>query len=256
MRACYESPKARDLLYRAYPGAFSSRLDELEKARRLLEEAERIEPGQTHTYSALGWTWYFESRARWCSDPERAIGQAASYAERAIEVGDHTGMGYMLMATVHLKRRDYDRALEAGRIALDHRPGCPWAYAMLGNIYNYTGEPLGAIQLASRAIRLSPLVPDLFPAVVATGSYLLGRFEDAVTAAKSAMELDPESLDAHIILLAGLVASRHHGQVSSTVAEIRRLDPDFSLDAYARGQPYRNPAHLEGLLADLRRAGL
>ena len=43
---------------------------------------------------------------------------------------------------------------------------------------------------------------------------------------------------------------------SGHVAEVRRLKPDFSLQEYARLQPYRDRLPLEGLLEDLRRANL
>ena len=256
MRTAFADPRARELLYLALPLAFSTKPENLEKARRLLENLEQLEPGQAETYSHLGWTHYFEAAAGWCTDPERALDQAAAYAERAIEIGDPAGMGHMLMAAVYLFRRQHDRALEAGRETLDRRPGCPWAYAILGNIHNYSGEPHQAIQMAWRAIRLSPLVPDLFPAVMATGYYLLGQAEDAIAAARSAIQLDPDSLDAHVVLLASLATSGRTEEVRTAASEIRRIKPDFDLEAFARRQPYRDPSHLEGLLADLRRAGL
>ena len=254
MRSHYRSRKARDLIYRALPLSFSSRLDDLIKARRLLDDVERIEPQEPQTYSHRGWTYYFEATSGWCEDEATAIERAAAYAEQAVEHGDSSGMGKMLLAAVRLMRGEHERAVEEGQAALDQRPGCPWAYAVLGNIYNYTGEPHKAMQLASQAIRLSPLVPDLFPAVLATSCYLMERYEDAIAAGASAIELDPERVDAHLILAAALVAT---GQDPSRhVVEVRRLKPDFSLEDYAHLQPFRNQSPLEKLLADLRRAGL
>ena len=256
MRSSFKDQNARLLYYRALPLSFSSNMEDLERARALLEDAERREPGSPQASGTMGWTYYFEATSESCVDPEPAIARAREFAAKAIDAGDASGMGHMLMATTHLFQGSHNQAQKTSQVALDHRPGCPWAYALASNVYNYIGEPHLAIPMALRAIRLSPLVPDLFPAVLATSYYLVGRLEDAIAAAWRATELDPDNTDARVILVAALTASNRSEETPPVVAELRQIHPNFSLESFSRRQPYRNRTTLDGLLADLRRGGL
>jgi tetratricopeptide (TPR) repeat protein len=165
-------------------------------------------------------------------------------------------MAYMLKGTLHLIRNEHDQALEASEKALVDRPSCPWAFALKGNICNYTGEPATAIDLAKQAIRLTPLFPPLFPAVLATGHYLCQQPEEGVDAARGAVELAPDNLEAQVVLAAALAAAGRPDEAESTLQEIRRIKQDFSLDGFAESQPFKDPTDLERMLADLRTAGL
>jgi tetratricopeptide (TPR) repeat protein len=238
------------------PLSFSARPGDLEQARRLLEAAEQEEPGKCVTYDHIGWSHYFETRARWATDPGPSLDLAEGYASKAVEMDDPSGMGHMLLAAVLLSRGEHERALEAGWEAMDRRPGCPWAYAILGNVCNYVGRSHQALELVERAARLSPLVPSLFPAVAATGLYLLGRLDDAASAAHAALELDAESVDCLVVLAATLAASGRRAEASEVAERLRRALPQFSLAAFAARQPYSDPVVLEGLITDLHAAGL
>jgi adenylate cyclase len=177
-------------------------------------------------------------------------------ADRAIELGDTSGMGQMLKGTLHLLRREHATALEASEKALADRPSCPWAFALKGQIYNYTGRAAEAIDLARQAIRLTPLFPPLFPAVLATGHYLCRQPLEAAQAARGALDLAPDNLEAWVMLAASLASGGESEEATAPGREIRRLKPGFSLDAFAASQPFRDRGDLERLLGDLRSAGL
>ena len=136
------------------------------------------------------------------------------------------------------------------------RPSCPWAFALKGHIYNYTGRPSEAVDLATQAIRLTPLFPPLFPAVLATGHYLCGQPDEAIDAARRALELSSDNLEVQVVLAGALAATGHADEAGSAVQEIRRIKKDFSLDGFAESQPFKDPADLDRMLADLRVAGL
>ena len=60
--------------------------------------------------------------------------------------------------------------------------------ALRGAIFNYAGKPAEGIELARMAIRHTPLVPPIFPAVLATSYYLCGRTDEAVGLLQEAFE--------------------------------------------------------------------
>jgi len=255
-RRSFRSSKARDLYYRSLPLVFGNNREGLHEGRRLLAEAAQIEPDSPIPLAFAAWAHYFEAKMDLSDSPEKTIDSALVLADKSIELDDPSGMAYMVKGAIDLMRREHEKALEASEKALANRPNCPWAFALKGNICNYTGRPSEAIDLAKQAIRLTPLFPHLFPAVLATGHYLCGQQEEAIDAARRAIELSPDNLEAHVMLAGALTAAGRPDQVDSPLQEIRRIKEDFTLDEFAESQPFQDPAELERMLADLRAAGL
>jgi non-specific serine/threonine protein kinase len=255
-RRSIKNPKARDLFYRALPLAFGQKREDLQEGRRLLAEAAQIEPDSPIPVCMAAWTHYFEARLGLSDSVNESTESAMSLADKSIELDDPSGLAYMLKGALHLMHHEHEKALEASEKALTDRPSCPWALALKGNICNYTGRPSEAIDLAKQAIRLTPLYPPLFPAVLAAGHYLCEQPEEAIDAARGAIELSPDNLEAHVMLAGALAAAGHPDQADSPLQKIRRIKKDFSLAGFAKSQPFKDPADLDRMLADLRATGL
>ena len=250
------SPRARDIYYRALAALFSFRREDIAEARCLLSEAEQLEPDSplTHVFAAVG--LYFEAALGYCERPEEVLDEAMVVADRAIELEDPTGTAHMIKGFIQLRRRQHEAALESSEQAIGSRPSCPWAYALQGSVQNYSDNPAEGIDMARLAIRHTPIVPPVFPAVLATAHYLLGQHGEAVHAARSTIRLAPDTLEVSVLLAAALAAGGHPIEAEPVVKEIYRINASFTLDAYARSQPYRIRNTLDGLLVDLRAAGL
>ena len=256
-RRSFKNPKARDLCYRATPLVFSSgERGEFLEARLLLEEAGNLEPDSPWPPIYIAFSHYFEATNDLAAADEDSLGLATSFADKAIELNDPSGSAQMLKGMIHLMRREHDKALESSEKALIDRPGCPWAYALKGNIFNYTGRPDEAIPLAYQAIRLTPNYPTPFPAVLATGHYLCDQPEDAIVAARQSIEQVPDNLEAFLMLLASLMAQGRTTEAQVALEGIRRIRKELSLEEVAASQPFRDPEVLEHLLDELRAGGL
>ena len=247
---------ARELYYQAIPMIVAPRLGDLRRARKLLRRAAELEPESSELSGNMALTYFVEGVQELGDDPAEALTEASLWAERAIAQGDLSGVGVMVRAVLLLFDRQYEAALEAGELALAQRQSCPWVYAILGNIHNFAGTPERAIELVGTAFRLSPFVPYVFPAVMATAYYLVGKPAEAALVARRALDLDDDSVDAHVVLAASLVASGREEDARKVAATLRRVRPDFSLERFGLKQPFRDPAPLEALLADARQAGL
>ncbi len=255
-RRSVRSPKARTLFYRAMPLVFADSREGLHEGQRLLAEAARYEPESPIPLAFAAWSHYWEARTGLAESPAVALAEAAALAERALELDDPSGMAYMLKGTIQLLQGEHDAALAASEKALEHRPSCPWAYVLKGNIYNYTGKAEQAIDLARQAIRLTPLFPPLFPAVLATAHYLCRQPDDAAEAARGALDLAPENLETRVVLTAALAAAERPNEAREAAREVEDLKSEFSIEEFAKSQPYRDAAVLERLTDDLRTAGL
>jgi hypothetical protein len=96
----------------------------------------------------------------------------------------------------------------------------------------------------------------MYPAILASAYHGSERDEEAVAAAKAAIELDDQSVDPHLILAASSVALGHTEEARWAAEKVLKLKPGFRLADYAASQPYKEQKQLDRLLDQLRSAGL
>ena len=133
--------------------------------------------------------------------------------------------------------------------------GCPASFAIKADVLNHLGDSRDAIEHAQHAFHLSPIHPQIFPAILASSYHGAERYEESMAAARDAIQLDPSKPDPYVILAACAVALGHLEEAKKAVRQVLALRPGFSLAAFATSQPYRDPKHLDRLLDQLRTAG-
>ena len=218
-----KSPPARDIYYRALAALFSFRREDIAEARYLLSETGQLEPDSpsTHVFAAFG--RYFEATLGYCDRPEEALDEAMTIAGRAIELDEPTGAAHLIQGIIQLRRGQHEAALELSEETIGNRPSCAWVYALQGAVHNYAGRPAEGIDKARLATRHTPLVPPVFPAVLATAHYLLGQHDEGVNAARSTIRLAPDTLEASVVLAAALAAGGRKTEAAPVVKEIYRI---------------------------------
>lgn len=254
-----ESLRNRNALHHYYNGwshLIAGTREDLILAQREFEAAAEIEPESPLPPAMASWTYWWQGFRTLTQDPQRALERAEHFARRAQALHDPNGFGSLVMAHVHLLRREHDHALEAARYALDLRPSCDVSSAAVANVLNYLGRSEEAIQYAERAIRLTPIAPTIYPAVLASSYYGAGRYEDAIAAAHTIIELNRDAIDAWLVVAAAEVALGNTSASQAAMAEALRVKPDLTLDAYLATQPYAGREGLEELADRLRQAGL
>ena len=159
------------------------------------------------------------------------------------------------MAHVYLLHRDHDCALESAFSALELRPSCDVSAAAVANVLNYMGRSEEAVEYAERAIRLTPIAPTIYPAILASAYYGAGHHEESI-AAHAIIETNPNSMDAWLVLAACESALGNVAAARAAIDEALRLRPGLTLDGYLATQPYSGNEALETLAGRLREAGL
>ena len=140
--------------------------------------------------------------------------------------------------------------------AVSARPSCPASYTLKASVLNYLGHPSDAIEHAEYALRLTPVHPPMYPAILASAFYGSERYEEAIAAAKTAIELDDTHIDPYLMLAASNAALGRGEEAHWAAGKVRKLKPAFSLEDFATSQPYKDQAHLDRFLGQLRTAGL
>ena len=96
----------------------------------------------------------------------------------------------------------------------------------------------------------------MFPAILASAFYGSERHEEAIAAAKTSIELDARSVDPYLIMAASSVVQGHGEEARQAARNVLKLQPDFSLAAFADSQPYKDQKHLDRLTDQLRTSEL
>ena len=161
-----------------------------------------------------------------------------------------------MMAQIYILKREHDLAMSEVEKAFVIRPGCGGVHAIKANILNFMGMSTEAIELAKRAIRITPVFPMYYPAILARAYYLCDRNEEAIAVAKEVLNRDQNDLDALLILACASAVIGRMNDAHQAAREIIRVKPGFTLDEYAKLQPYKNPRILKKILQTLQTAGL
>ena len=82
------------------------------------------------------------------------------------------------------------------------------------------------------------------------------RYGEAVEEFVKTLEASPDFLLAHIGLIACYSLMGLKQELTGTVAKVLRIDPEFSLDRFAKAMPFMNQDVLQSMLTVLREAGL
>jgi DNA-binding SARP family transcriptional activator/TolB-like protein len=257
MRKALTEPAALEASYRGWYALYHGQgLQDVREAQRLFEDVIRLAPDSPLGYSSAALAYWAEAGFGRVVLDSPAMEHAAELAAKALELGDTTGYAHLVMALVHLANREYDDAVAQATAGVAARPNCNGAYAIKSSVLNYLGQPREAIELARYAVRLTPVYPAEFPAILASAYHDSGLFDEAVAAAEASLQLKQEDVDPLLILAAAHVAQGRLDDAREAAARVRRIEPEFDLDAFATTQPYRNPQDLERLIGRLREAGL
>ncbi len=229
---------------------------ELQDAQRLFEDTIRLEPTCSVGYAIAAVAYWMEAFSGLSEKPSGILDRAVELARQALRLEDVTGYPHLVLAHVSLSRRQYDEAAAEADRAVSARPSCPASFSLKASVLNYLGRPAEAIEYAQYAVRLTPVHPPMYPAILATVYHGAKRHEQAIVAAKAAIQIDERNVDPYLVLAASNVALDHSEEARWAAQQVLALQSNFSLEDFAQSQPYKEQEDLDGLIAQLKDAGL
>ena len=134
---------------------------------------------------------------------------------------------------------DYESAIEMADRAVALNPNSFLAWHSRGHAYRAAGLPKEAVRSFERAIRMSPVDPQLHLAFVGmAAAYIeLGRFDEAIVAGKKAQRQTPSYPGAYRCLASAFAHLGRDAARALFVSLLRRLE---TLPALNRMQPFTN----------------
>jgi len=220
---------AYDFVLRALPRLSAAMPEQARIAVPLLERALALEPDYGLAHGCLAWC--FEVLfVRDGLDPEIAAA-AVRHAHAAITHGrdDATALG-MAGFVISLVEHDRPTAIEAFESALALSPSCSIALILGSIAMGWANEAERALAWGERAVRLSPFDRLIFAAHIglAVGHFARDRYEEAVSAARRAIQSNPGFSVAHWVLAASLAALGRIPEAKIATAKVLALSPNFT----------------------------
>ncbi len=228
-----------------------------EAAVTLLERAVEAHPNYAAARSLLGFRLVFAAHMGWI-DRDRGLMLGHGHAARAVALDDrdpwaHVALGYWAM----MERRT-EESIAAFRRAVSLNPNSAAAHSYLSHIFAFAGHDREAIEHGELAIRLSPLDPEMafFLGGIAVAHYTAGRFAESIRYTTEALRLRPGFQGAQRLQCAALAQADRVEEARALLAEVRREQPQLSIEWMRAGVPYQTAELMEHFLEGMRRAGL
>jgi adenylate cyclase len=237
-------------------GQALARTSNYEQARAAFQEAIAADSGFARAYGALSATYAFGVQDGWSTNPQSDIEQASALARKAAAIDADVPQVQFALSLAHFINRAYTQAIDAARRAIELDPSYADAFGLLAWIHCYAGDPQEALRVVERTKRLSPHLNAATLHVFGLAHFLAGHLKKATEIFEVAREANPELMVGRIYLTALLIRSGRQEDAEWEATEILTLNPDFSVERWARTQPYQDLDQLSRLGDDLRRAGL
>jgi TolB-like protein/DNA-binding SARP family transcriptional activator len=235
-------------------------LDGLRECQRLCDRALELDPNYATAWAMRGWTHHNEvdvgiGRST-TGDRQRTLDLAIDCARKALKIDPSCVDAHSLLGICHLSRGEYEQAIDMCNKALALAPNHSDILAISAVVHNKAGQPQRSLNLIKKAMRLCPIYPGTFLWILGTAYRLTGQMEAAVGAFQEAIKRSADFLAAHVALASTLGEMGLKDSAKTSVTEILRLDPDFSIRRYMYGLSYRNSAEAKRFEYGLREAEL
>jgi len=226
-----------------------------EQSKAFFTRAIEIDPSYSQAYAGLGMAYMFDYQNRWSDDPDSSLPLGKRYAKQAIEKNPKEPLARLVASWAAIYEKDLDRAKSEAEIALSLNPNLAMAYNTLGGIRSYSGQPLEAVPMIERAMRLDPASNHQYVHFLGMAYLLAGKYETAATLLRQRILLVPKTDFSRAALTSAL---GHLGQLDEARRiwrELKEINPKYSFKEHFSRQPFRQE-DVESVAEGLTKAGL
>jgi adenylate cyclase len=212
-----------------------------------------IDPRYGFAATLAGSCHFLNVRQGWAADPKSEIAEALRLLRLALGIdgNDHLALSILGHATAFFSG-DFDTAREMVDRAVALNPNSFRAWEDRGWTYVIAGPPEEAIRSFERAIRLSPLGPLSSTFTGMSAAFIgLGRFDEAVAAAKKSVRQNPPYAATYRCLAIALAHLGREAEAREAAAGLLELEPSFRISEWTAGR-WLAQIWIDGL----RKAGL
>nr|WP_298683213.1 winged helix-turn-helix domain-containing tetratricopeptide repeat protein [uncultured Dongia sp.] len=233
--------------------------DAIDEALPLFYEAIRHDPDYASAYGMAAWCHFWRKINGWMTDRTAEMTEGARLARRAVELGQDDAVALTRggHALGHFGG-DLDSCMALLDRALVLNPNLSAAWYLGGYQRVARGQQDAAIEYFSRAMRLSPLDPEMvrMEAGTALAHLLARRFDDASSWAGKAFSRLPSFLLTSVVIAASHALADQMDEAQQAMQRLRRLDPALRISNLKDWLPLKRLEDRATLAEGLGKAGL
>ena len=248
--------EAYDLFLRAYAAHLTHQPEGNSRARALYLQAVGLDPTFARAYAGLAMTYADDYRYQWNEDGPASLKRAMDIANTAREINADVREVYWVLAYVHMQQRQPGQAIQHLLRAIELDPSYADAYAFMGAVYGYSGQPTKALPLLRYSMRLNPDAGYLYYMSVGEAYFFLGEPQQALLNLNEALARNPVNLETRVFLAATHAAQGNWEAAKWEVEEIRMMVPGFALTEWLETSPLTDDGQTKRIIEQLHRYGL
>jgi adenylate cyclase len=224
------------------------------QARKLAEEAIALDPEFPDAYCLLAGTHFIEVFLGTTKSPEQSKMESIRLYQKALAIDEYNSLANGGLAFVYSLQRQYEKAIAQGRRCTELNPGKANPY--IASAYLYSGRYEEAILAYNKTIRLDPKGPPHYFLFLGHAYRCLKRYEEAIEEYQKALNREPNHLFSHIHLAATYGLSGNIEMAHAEAEAVLRINPDFSLNIFAKNMPFKDQNCLDRIIEGMHIAGL
>src|SRR5262249_55850411 len=237
-----ENLQAYDYVLRGWAQVSRVTPESFAQARDLFTRAIALDPAYAAAYAALGYAYWVEYGAGYNPDPQ-LLQQAVTFAHKALSLDTSLPRAHVVLGVVSVFQKQHEVAVAELEQAITLDPNFADAYAELAHILTYAGRPQDAIGRIEQARRLNPKPEYPFYLwVLGRADHLLGRYDEAIPLLQRVVARLPDFVPAHADLACIYSKVGREEEARAEVEELRRLNPQLSLEWVRQMVPFKDPA--------------
>jgi adenylate cyclase len=253
-----DSITAYDLTLQALNQIYSQDRGALARAQTLLQKAIDLNSTYSAALSHLAYLHIFRIGQGWSINEHEDRLAAAEMARLAIERDRNDALGLAIHGHLHgYLHKDHESAVMILDRAIAANPSCALAWAFSSFTRGIMGDASTAVSCAQKAIRLSPIGPDLgcwYEHALSQAHYLAGNYSEAISWGRVAASHGKQTSNLRC-LIASLVAAGEMEEARAVGLRLLEALPDFRLTAFRAYTPLKDQT--ADLFVDrLHRAGI
>jgi len=249
LEAYFKLLQGREQLYR-----FSIETNAI--ARKLFQEAIALDSKYAMAYRFIGTTYMMDVWYGISKSPRESLELAIKIAQKALNLDDSTAGTHGLLSLLYTMKRQHEKAIAEGEIAITLDPNDADGYAFYGMTLRFAGRFKDAINVHKKAIRLNPISPSWYLFTLSIAYCHTGQYDDAIALCKKVLQLMPDHLFACLVVTTAYSLSGQEEESLAAASEVLRINPKFSVIRWAKTLPYQNQADRKLYIDALQKAGL
>jgi adenylate cyclase len=242
-------------------GAYT--LDNVRAAKKLYDDALRLEPNNIRALRARAYVVTFEEEVDPNPNHERNVSEFDEFSARALKLNHSDPQSWIYRCGALQYRGQWSAAEEACDQAIRLDPFSSNSYNGKAWLTLHTGRPSEALELTTKAIALEAATPEWAFDTACRAHLILGGAREAIKACERASGLNPDNwsmqLSVQLLLVAAYTNAGEPEKARAAKAAVDRITPGYTI-ARLRASFPEHPDYLnlaeKYWYAGLRKAGV